>query len=319
MGQEPVLKAAADQQRGAYSDAGARFRAEIAGRDGEFSGFNMREPAPVPDALRTPAARVPAGDYERGLSRAFEMGAEDKDAYGESARTARLQVERGARESMSREDINIRAEAYDPAPAPDEDAEPVPVERVPQERPSWLKDLRGKRGLRPRPVEVAAPAPAEVAAPAPAEVAAPVAAPAAAPAAAQELFPDGSQVPRGLQPDAPDIVLDQKAGPTLEAGPSGAAPDQLLTNIAAKESDRVIAERGSGIGGIASDLEGGVEAATAEAVLDPEIDAIPIIGDVAMLAAGIGGALYTSFANNPKATPEQHIRNVMSSATELGS
>tara|TARA_R110000824_G_scaffold8748_1_gene39805 strand:- start:72 stop:398 length:327 start_codon:yes stop_codon:yes gene_type:complete len=108
--------------------------------------------------------------------------------------------------------------------------------------------------------------------------------------------------------------LDQKAGPTLEA-----APDQLLTNIAAKESDRVIAERGSGIGGIASDLEGGVEAATAEAVLDPEIDAIPVIGDVAMLAAGIGGALYTSFANNPKATPEQHIRNVMSSATQLGS
>ena len=116
---------------------------------------------------------------------------------------------------------------------------------------------------------------------------------------------DGA-IPQGLQ--------SAKEGPTLEK-----APDELLTNIAAKESDRVIASRGSGIGGVGADIEGGVEAAATEALVDPEIDAIPVVGDVAMLAAGLAGALYTSFANKPDAPPIEHVQNVLSSASQLGS
>ena len=117
---------------------------------------------------------------------------------------------------------------------------------------------------------------------------------------------DGA-IPQGLQ--------SAKEGPTLKG-----APDELLTNVASKETDRVIASRGSGIGGsLGADIEGGLGAAATEALVDPEIDAIPVVGDVAMLAAGLAGALYTSFANKPEAPPIEHVQNVLSSASQLGS
>ena len=127
--------------------------------------------------------------------------------------------------------------------------------------------------------------------------------------AEQVLRQDGA-IPPGLQ--------SAKEGPTLKG-----APEQLLTNVSSKETDRVIASRGSGIGGeaasIGTDIEGGVEAAATEALVDPEIDAIPVVGDVAMLAAGLAGALYTSFANKPEAPAIEHVQNVLSSASQLGS
>ena len=148
--------------------------------------------------------------------------------------------------------------------------------------------------------------------------------------AEQELF--GDPEPEPVQPAPPVIeepaepVLRQdgaipqglqsaKEGPTLKG-----APDELLTNVASKETDRVIASRGSGIGGsLGADIEGGLGAAATEALVDPEIDAIPVVGDVAMLAAGLAGALYTSFANKPEAPPIEHVQNVLSSASQLGS
>ena len=266
---QSILKPAGEQRRiGGIDERVAEAQRRLS--QPRESTFDIRQFGVIrePDDVAPPPPPPGARDYERGLSEAFDMGAEDTDAYGVSTRAARLKGERDARESMWRKQGQQKPVApaeVEIAPA-EVDVAPVDVQPVAQVQ-------------QPRPVQE-----------------------------------EEEELPSGKQPDAPDIVLDKPAGPTLEK-----ANDQLLTNVAARESDRVIAERGTGIGGIASDLEGGVEAATAEALIDPEIDAIPVIGDVAMLAAGIGGALYTSFANNPKASPEQHIRNVMSSATQLGS
>ena len=110
-----------------------------------------------------------------------------------------------------------------------------------------------------------------------------------------------------------------RAAPVEPAAP--AAPAPVVEPVVPEEPAAPVIENEEGGGGASVDsvIEGGIEGAATEALIDPEIDAIPVLGDIAMFGAGIAGALYTSFANKPEAPPEEHIANVLSSASQLGS
>ena len=70
---------------------------------------------------------------------------------------------------------------------------------------------------------------------------------------------------------------------------------------------------------VGEDVVGGLAAAATEAVAAPELDAIPILGDAAMLVAGLGGALATSLIHHPEDSMQAHVTRVMNSAQEFGS
>ena len=107
-----------------------------------------------------------------------------------------------------------------------------------------------------------------------------------------------SQLRRGgpTRPTADEAVSSAAATTTDEAVSSGAA-----------SLDQVI--QGAATGFAAEQVAGGLEG----------IDAIPVLGDVAGVLAGLGGALAIEFLNKPEASPVEHIKNVVNVASEFGS
>ena len=87
----------------------------------------------------------------------------------------------------------------------------------------------------------------------------------------------------------------------------------LLSNLkdpvassGAATADEVI--EGAATGFAAEQVAGGLEG----------IDAIPVIGDIAGVVAGLGGALAVEFMNKPQASPVEHIKSVVNVASQFG-
>ena len=117
-----------------------------------------------------------------------------------------------------------------------------------------------------------------------------------------------TQLRRGGPTTADEAVSSAAATTTDEAVSSAAATttDETVSSGAAS-LDQVI--QGAATGFAAEQVAGGLEG----------IDAIPVLGDVAGVLAGLGGALAIEFLNKPEASPVEHIRNVVNVASEFGS
>ena len=117
-----------------------------------------------------------------------------------------------------------------------------------------------------------------------------------------------SQLSRGGAATTADEAAAAAATTTDEAVSSAAATttDEVASSGAAT-LDQVIG--GAATGFAAEQVAGGLEG----------IDVIPVLGDVAGVLAGLGGALAVEFLNKPEASPVEHIRNVVNVASEFGS
>ncbi len=131
-----------------------------------------------------------------------------------------------------------------------------------------------------------------------------------------------SQLRRGgpTRPTADEAVSSAATTTTDEAVSSAAATttDEAVSSAAATTTDEVASSgaasldqviQGAATGFLTEQAAGGLEG----------IDAIPVLGDVAGVLAGLGGALAIEFLNKPEASPVEHIRNVVNVASEFGS
>ena len=79
-----------------------------------------------------------------------------------------------------------------------------------------------------------------------------------------------------------------------------------VASSGAATADEVI--EGAATGFLTEQAAGGLEG----------IDAIPVIGDIAGVVAGLGGALAVEFMNRPEASPVEHIKSVVNVASQFG-
>jgi hypothetical protein len=79
-----------------------------------------------------------------------------------------------------------------------------------------------------------------------------------------------------------------------------------VASSGAATTDEVI--EGAATGFLTEQAAGGLEG----------IDAIPVIGDIAGVVAGLGGALAVEFMNRPEASPVEHIKSVVNVASQFG-
>ena len=106
----------------------------------------------------------------------------------------------------------------------------------------------------------------------------------------------------------------EEAEPESMPGQEGAAN---AIEAAAPAVEEAAADTGATA---AEDIGGAAAAVAVEQVAGGEVlDAVPIVGELAMAAAGIGGLLGMSLIHHPTDTLTQHFARVANTATEFGS
>ena len=123
---------------------------------------------------------------------------------------------------------------------------------------------------------------------------------------------EDTAVTRGAETGAADDIEAATGAAADTAATRADTGSILLSDLkdpvvsGAATTDEVI--EGAATGFAAEQVAGGLEG----------IDAIPVIGDIAGVVAGLGGALAVEFMNKPEASPVEHIKSVVNVASQFG-
>ena len=123
---------------------------------------------------------------------------------------------------------------------------------------------------------------------------------------------EDTAVTRGAETGAADDIEAATGAAADTAATRADTGSTLLSDLkdpvvsGAATTDEVI--EGAATGFAAEQVAGGLEG----------IDAIPVIGDIAGVIAGLGGALAVEFMNKPEASPVEHIKSVVNVASQFG-
>ena len=123
---------------------------------------------------------------------------------------------------------------------------------------------------------------------------------------------EDTAVTRGAETGAADDIEAATGAAADTAATRADTGSTLLSDLkdpvvsGAATTDEVI--EGAATGFAAEQVAGGLEG----------IDAIPVIGDIAGVVAGLGGALAVEFMNKPEASPVEHIKSVVNVASQFG-